>query len=156
VKGLVGECEQALWFDLLVERSHEAAVDCFGSGPSQLLIDDGLNQGREWGELGAPKLDRPGGGDQAREHRVAGGEDGSRLAVSDPVAAVGTITHIEASYGVLSNAHAAASPPLVFESNVGTAGLIERIKLGHVCFGQGEVEDLGVLGDPLAVSRFCD
>jgi hypothetical protein len=39
---------------------------------------------------------------------------------------------------------------------VRTAGLVERVELGHVRVGEGEVEDLRVLDDavvPVAVNR---
>src|SRR5260370_21122687 len=45
-------------------------------------------------------------------------------------------------------------PPRTFEGAVGAVGLDERVELGHVLAGQGEVENLRVLADSLPVGRF--
>jgi hypothetical protein len=45
-----------------------------------------------------------------------------------------------------------AAPPFALESTFRTSGAIESVELGHVLLGEGKVEDLGVLGQSLAVS----
>jgi hypothetical protein len=45
------------------------------------------------------------------------------------------------------------SPPLGLAGAVGAARLVERVELGHVLVGEGEVEDLRVLDDAVAVRR---
>ena len=49
-----------------------------------------------------------------------------------------------------------SSPPRVFQGSVGAVGLVERIELGHVFAGEGEVEDLRVFLDALAMGRLGD
>jgi hypothetical protein len=39
---------------------------------------------------------------------------------------------------------------------VGAIGLVEYVEFGHVLVGQGEVEDLSVLADSLALGRLGD
>jgi hypothetical protein len=50
----------------------------------------------------------------------------------------------------------AGSPPLAFQSTLVAAGAVERVELRHVLLREGEVEDLGVLRDPLTVRRLRD
>jgi hypothetical protein len=47
-------------------------------------------------------------------------------------------------------------PPPTLEGTVGALGLVEPVELGHVLAGQGEVEYLPVLADPLTMSRLGD
>ncbi len=45
------------------------------------------------------------------------------------------------------------SPPFAFQGAVGASGAVAGVELGHVLVGQGEIEDLGVFLDALAVGR---
>jgi hypothetical protein len=49
-----------------------------------------------------------------------------------------------------------ASPPLLLDRAVGAAGEVELVELRQVLVREREVEDLAVLGDPLAVGRLRD
>ena len=46
------------------------------------------------------------------------------------------------------------SPPLTFDSPDGAARGVQRVEISHVRFGKREVENLGVLGETLTMSRF--
>jgi hypothetical protein len=46
-----------------------------------------------------------------------------------------------------------APPPFAFQRPVGAASAVERVELGDVLVRQPEVEQLGILGDVLAVGR---
>src|SRR5690242_13277161 len=48
------------------------------------------------------------------------------------------------------------SPPLALERAVRAARLVERVQRPHVGAGETEIEDLGVLGDSLALRRLGD
>src|SRR5439155_24956780 len=47
-------------------------------------------------------------------------------------------------------------PPWALEPAVGAAGPVEPVEGGHVLVRKGEVEDLGIFCDPLAMRRLGD